>query len=112
VLGMVVRLYQKLVDGGHIHFSLEKFITDIFKRASFERHENEVAYKDIIRQMLAEFQGLQVRDDEKILLDLGSADLKLKAAIAKEMVNEKLEQHKILTQRHKENDERFREICF
>jgi hypothetical protein len=112
VLGMVIRLYQKLVDSGHIRFTLEKFIADIFKRASFERHKSEVAYQDVLRQMLAEFQGLQVRDDEKVLLDLGSADEGLKAIILVEISKEKIEQQKLNDQLKKENDERFMEICF
>ncbi|PLR99585.1 hypothetical protein [Bacillus sp. T33-2] len=88
VLGMVVRLYQKLVDNGHIRFTLEKFIDNIFRRASFERHKNEVAYVDVLRQMLAEFQGLQVRDGESVILDLGKADEEMKAAIEEDMDKE------------------------
>jgi hypothetical protein len=95
VLGMVVRLYQKLVDTGHIHFTLEKFIADIFKRASFERSKNEVAYQDVLRQMLAEFQGLQVRDDDNVLLDLETADEDLKAIIAEEIKIDQLPKKKV-----------------
>jgi hypothetical protein len=84
VLGMVVRLYQKLVDGYFIRFTLEKFITDIFKRASIERSKNEVSYDDVLRQMLAELQGLQVREGEELIIDLGKADEDMKATIQEE----------------------------
>jgi hypothetical protein len=112
IMGMVVRLYQKLVDAGHIRFTLERFISDLFKRASIERHKKEVAYNDVLRQMLAEFQGLQVRDSEKVLLELGDADEGLKAIIQKEIEKVKLRQIKEDLEREKENEERFREICY
>lgn len=105
VLGMVVRLYQKLVDAGHIRFNLEKYISDIFKRASFERGKKEVSYNDIIHQMLAEFQGLVVHEDEKEILELGEVDEMLKATIQKEINRKHVEDSK-------DNDDRFREICY
>jgi hypothetical protein len=90
VLGMVTRLYQKLVDDNHIRFTLEKFIGDIFRRASIERHKNEVAYDDVLRQMLVEISMVQIRKGGNIELDLGTADENLKGIIQEEIEIENL----------------------
>lgn len=72
VFGMVVRLYQKLVDQGNIYFSLERFLTDTFRRSNRERGKmNEMNDMDIMRQMLAEIQNTRVRDT---ILNLGDVD--------------------------------------
>jgi hypothetical protein len=72
VFGMVVGLYQTLVDDGHIKFTLEVFISDVFKRSLFEREKkNQVSYNDIIRQMLGEIQNIKVLG---VNLDLGKPD--------------------------------------
>jgi hypothetical protein len=69
VLHMVVDLYQKLVDNEKIPFNLERFISDIFRRSWRERDSREVSYDDVIRQLLAEIQGMEVLGKG---LDLGS----------------------------------------
>jgi hypothetical protein len=75
VFSMVVGLYQTLVDDGHIKFTLEGFISDVFKRSLFEREKkNQISYNDIIRQMLGEIQNIKVLGEN---LELGSPDSKL-----------------------------------
>jgi hypothetical protein len=92
VLGMVVRLYQKLADNGHINFKLESFISDIFKRTWREKGKSEVEYDDILRQMLAEFQNMPVYQNDVKVLDLGEVDQDMKADIMKEIEMEVLKQ--------------------
>lgn len=89
VLGMVVRLYETLVKMGHINFSLETFISNIFKRAFFDRSKHEVMYDDVVKQILSEFQNLAVLDNSgNRILDLGRADIKMKAIITKEIMDD------------------------
>jgi hypothetical protein len=93
VLHMVVDLYQRLVDEGHISFKLEGFISDIFRRSFRERNSREVIYDDVLRQMLAEIQGIVVLGAN---LNLGSPDEKMLLAIQEDMqhVEEKSNQLK------------------
>lgn len=72
VFGMVVRLYEKLIDQGNIHFELETFLKDTFRRSNRERNKtDEVNHMDVMRQMLAEIQNTRVRDT---ILNLGEPD--------------------------------------
>jgi hypothetical protein len=82
VLHMVVDLYQRLVDDGHISFKLEGFISDIFRRSFRERNSREVNYDDVLRQMLAEIQGIVVLGTN---LNLGSPDEKMLLLIQEDM---------------------------
>jgi hypothetical protein len=82
VLHMVVDLYQKLVDNETLSFKLERFISDIFRRSWRERDSREVSYDDVIRQLLAEIQGMQVLGTG---LELGSPDEKMLLAIQEDM---------------------------
>jgi hypothetical protein len=82
VLHMVVDLYQRLVDDGHISFKLESFISDIFRRSFRERSSREVSYDDVLRQMLAEIQGIVVLGTN---LNLGSPDEKMLLVIQGDM---------------------------
>lgn len=88
VLGMVTRLYQNLVDAGHIKFTLEKFISDIFKRATWERNSGDVTHDDILHQLLAEFQCLTVFENGVRVIDLGTADEELKGIIQEAIEND------------------------
>ncbi len=72
VFGMVVRLYEKLVEIGLIRFSLEDFLTSAFRRSAIERSANdEIKHMDIMRLMLAAIQNMKVLDTP---LNLGNAD--------------------------------------
>jgi hypothetical protein len=81
-LHMVVDLYQELVDNEKISFKLERFISDIFRRSRRERDSREVSYDDVVRQLLAEIQGMQVLGTG---LELGSPDEKMLLAIQEDM---------------------------
>lgn len=85
VFGMVVRLYQKLVDHKYIPFTLERFIGDTFRRTYRENGKNEVSYDDVLRQMLAEIQGIAVMENGVRILELGKPYEKLKDKIKLEM---------------------------
>lgn len=71
VQGMVVDLYEKLVNNGLITHSIETFIADIFKRSFYDRGSYEVNRYDIIYYMLGEIQGISVLN---VGLDLGTTD--------------------------------------
>jgi hypothetical protein len=82
VLHMVVNLYQRLVDNEKLPFKLERFISDVFRRSWRERDSREVSYDDVIRQLLAEIQGMEVLGRG---LDLGSPDEKMLLVIQEDM---------------------------
>jgi hypothetical protein len=91
IMGMVVRLHEKLVSMGYLTFKMERFIDDIFKRSRFERDDfKTVIREDIIRQLLAEIQGMQVKfnDEKHPDLDLGEVDDKLYKVIQDEIEKE------------------------
>lgn len=72
VFGMVVRLYQRLVDMELLTFSLEGFLNDAFRRSLIERGKNdELNRRDIMRLMLAAIQNMNVMGTH---LDLGVRD--------------------------------------
>src|SRR5690606_28708744 len=88
-LGMVTRLYQKLIDNGRITFTLETFIDGIFKRANFNHGESSVNRDDILRHMLGNIQGMKVKDQDKEYIVLGDIDNKLDKEINKDIAREK-----------------------
>jgi hypothetical protein len=97
VFGMVVGVYQSLVDDGRIKFTLETFISDVFKRSLFEREKkNQINYDDILRQMLGEIQSIKVLGEN---LELGSPDTNLFKKIQEEINEEKIK--KMETYRNK-----------
>ena len=72
VLGMIVRLYQKLVDHKLIPFELEGFIDGIFRKSRMYRGKSdEVNRQDIMDYMLAAMQNMQVQGT---ILELGEPD--------------------------------------
>jgi hypothetical protein len=77
VFNMVVKLYQKLVDEGFIDFKLINFLSETFRRAYREDNTDKVDWMIVIRQMLAEIQGMAVCEGENVLIELGRADLSL-----------------------------------
>ncbi|WP_137743334.1 hypothetical protein [Robertmurraya siralis] len=86
MLGMVVRLYQKLIDNGHIPFTLERFISENFRRAFRENNKHEISHKHILRQILAEISLIHVLDDKgKRIFELGEIDEKLNNKIKLEI---------------------------
>lgn len=89
ILGMVVRLYQKLIDNRHIHFTLEKFIDENFRMAFRERDKFEINHHILLGQMLAEISMVAVLDNDKNrVLELGNIDEKINNIIKLEIENE------------------------
>lgn len=72
ILHMVIDLYESLVKNGYIDFRLKFFLSDVFKRASREENKHEVSWHNVIREMLAEIQGIPVKG-----LELGETNLSI-----------------------------------
>lgn len=78
IVNMVIDLYQELIDNGYLKFNFKTFMNDIFKRAYREQNKREVNWNIIIREMLAEIQGMQVNNlTDKEDLELGEVNLSL-----------------------------------
>lgn len=77
ISNMITELYQKLYSNGFIYFNLQTFFSETFRRAFREQGKREVNWNTINREILSEIQGMAIRDGEKLLLELGKADLKL-----------------------------------
>ena len=84
VFNFVTRLYTTLYENGHIPFTLEGFLTNIFKRVRFDKDNNSVDRMTIMKQMLADIQGMRVLGR----IELGEPDEELRKKINKE-VNER-----------------------
>lgn len=77
IFNMTIKLYQKLIDAGLIDFKLINFLSETFRRAYREEYEDKIDWMTVIRQILGEIQGMQVYEGDKILIELGNADLSL-----------------------------------
>lgn len=71
-LSMVTDLYLRLVEAGIIQFKFENFINDLFRRSKRERDDDNVSKMDVVREMMAEIQGMPVKD-----LELGNPDFSI-----------------------------------
>jgi hypothetical protein len=77
VINMVVDLYEKLIAMGLIKFTLNSFLSETFRRAWRQNGNDNVNWDTVISHILAEIQGMQVKDKEKVFIELGEADLSI-----------------------------------
>jgi hypothetical protein len=86
ILGMVVRIHEKLVKRGDLTFKLESFIDNVYRRSRMERSDyDNVNREDIMRQLLAEIQNMAVQGRG---LDLGEVDGDIFSLISDEIEKE------------------------
>lgn len=74
IVNMVTDIYQTLVGNGLIDFNFKNFLSWTFRRAYRETSKNEVSWNIVLREMLAQIQGMQVLGTG---LELGKADLSI-----------------------------------